>query len=73
MLPTFLREFLISNMNLLTAKKSKSFMNNRQIMSCTCLLISENRPLMYIRKRIGDIGDSCGISIFALYLRLMIN
>lgn len=42
-------------------------------MSCTYLLISENRPLMYIRKRIDDIGDSCAISVFNLYLGLMIN
>ncbi len=67
----FSNGFLIFSMDLPATKNPRSSINDRQVISGTRLSISKNTPLMYIRKRMGDTGDLCGILVSTLHLGLM--
>lgn len=58
-------------MDLPATKNPRSSINNKQVISHTYFSISKNIPLMYIRKKMGDTGNPCGILVFTLHLCLM--
>lgn len=67
----FFNNFLIFNMDLPASKNPRSSINNKQIISHTYFSISKNISLIYIRKKMGDIGNLCDILVFTSHLGLM--
>lgn len=58
-------------MNLPIAKNSKLSINDRQVIFGTQFFTSINILLMYIKNKIGNTGNFCGILVCILYLRLI--
>lgn len=68
---TLSSNFLILSIDLPAIRNPRSSINKRQITFGTCISISTNSPLIYIRKKIEDTSNPYDILVAILHLGFM--